>query len=95
MTQSFAFIALGILVYLSSGWLGRFYSHRADKWERDGVIRHGGFGQKLWQEDHPEEFVSRIDGDRFFALALRWFLKILGVVFAIAGLIQLIGLLLR
>jgi hypothetical protein len=91
------FIAVGVLLYLGSGWLGRLYSDSADRWERDGVIRYGGGlpGNKVWREESPAKFASRIEGVRFAALVSRWFLKICGLIFATGGLIQLIGLLLK
>jgi hypothetical protein len=90
--ESFAFIGAGILVYLSADSVGRLYSHRADKSTRDGVIRRGGLSRKVWREDDPERFAFRIDDDRFASAAIRWFLKIWGAIFAIGGIVQLIGL---
>jgi hypothetical protein len=90
--QSFAFIASGVLVYLLAGWLARFYSDRTDNWERDGVIRHGALSRKVWKEDEPEKFASRIDNERFVATAVHWFLKIFGAIFAIGGVAQLMGI---
>jgi len=61
--QSFTFIGIGILIYLGADWVRRLYSYRADKRERNGVIRHGGLSRKVWMEDDPETFASRIDED--------------------------------
>jgi hypothetical protein len=89
--QAFAFIGAGILVYLTADWLGCLFSYRADKGESDGVMRYGGLSRKIWKEDEPEKFASRIDNDLFAAKAIRSCLKIFGAIFAIAGIIQLMG----
>ena len=75
------FIGVGLVVYLSADWLGRLLSYRADKGERDGVIRYGGLSRKVWNDDDPEKFASRIDDDRSAAAAMRWFMKIVGTIF--------------
>ena len=95
MIQSVAFIAVGVLINWLAGWIARFYAGRADKWERDGVIRYGGFGPKVWSEDDPQIFATRINDERFDAAAMRWFLRIIGSVFAIGGAAKLIGSLLK
>ena len=91
MIQSFTFIGIGIFVYLSADWVRRLYSYLTDKWERDGVIHYGGLSRKVWREDDPQRFASRMDDERFAAAAMRWFLKIFGATFAIGGTAQLFG----
>jgi hypothetical protein len=93
--QSFTFIAIGVLVYLSADWFRRLLSYRTDTGERDGVIRYGGLSRKIWKEDDAQKFASRIDNDRFAAAVTRWFMKIFGAVFVISGIVQLIGLLVK
>ncbi len=88
MIELLIFVGAGILVYLSADWFGRLYSYRADKAERDGLIRHGGLSRKVWRDDDPEKFAFRIDLDRFFAEGTRWFMKIFGAIFAIGGIVQ-------
>jgi hypothetical protein len=84
---------LGVLLYTSADGAGRFFSDRADMWEKDGVIRYGGGlpGNKIWREDSPKKFASRIAFQRFTATYVRWFMKIGGALFAIGGIIQFIG----
>ena len=95
MIQPFIFIGVGGVVFLGADWVDRLYSSWADAWERDGVIRRGGLSRKVWRENEPEKFASRIDEYRFAGAAVRWFLKIFGAVFAIGGIAQLIGLLMK
>jgi hypothetical protein len=95
VTQSVGFIVVGVLVYWLADRLTRFISDRADRWERQGVIRYGGFGLKVWRENDPQKFGSRIDHERFAAAAARGFMKIFGAIFAIGGIAQLIGSLFR
>jgi len=93
--QPFIFIGVGVLVFLGADWVSRLYSCWADAWERDGVIRRGGLSRKIWREDEPDKFASRIDEYRFAGAASRWFLKMIGAIFAIGGIVALIGLLVK
>ena len=95
MIQALAIIGIGIAIYFSSDWFARLYSHRADKSERDGVVRYGGLSGKVWREDEPEKFASRIETDRAVAVGVRWFLKIVGAVFAIGGIAELVGFIVK
>ncbi len=90
--ESFAFIALGFLLFLSASWFARLFSGLADRSERDGVIRYGGGfpGNKVWREAEPQKFESRIDRMRSSAAFSLWFMQIVGAVFAIVGTAQLI-----
>jgi hypothetical protein len=97
LLTSVAFIAAGSLIYLSAGSVARFFSDWADRSERDGVIRYGGGlpGNKVWKENSPEKFESRIQGLRFSAAFARWGFKVFGLLFAIAGIAGIVGSLLR
>jgi len=88
-------MTVGALLYWRAPWFGRVFSYRADKAERDEVWRHSPRGPKVWKEDDPEKFATRIDEDRFVAALARWLMTILGAIFAIGGAIELIELLVK
>jgi hypothetical protein len=97
MMESLAFIALGFLLYGSADWLAHLFSDSADKCERDGVIRFGGGlpGNKVWREDSPKKFESRIQRVRFSAAFSRLLLKGAGAVFVVGGIGRILGSLVR
>ena len=94
---SLALMAFGLLAFLSAEWFGRIFSDFADRWEQEGVIRYGGglWGNKVWREDSPRKFESRLQGIRNSATFSRLLLKGGGALFVIAGIAQLLGSLLR
>jgi hypothetical protein len=96
MLTNILFVATGLLVYRSAGFFSRIFSDAADRWERDGVVRNGGgyFG-KIWKEDSPRRFESRVEGVRFSAAFTRLLLKGCGAIFVIGGIGQIIGSVVR
>jgi hypothetical protein len=96
MLTDILFVVLGLLIFMSAAFVGRFFSDAADRWQRDGAVRNpGGLSRKIWREDSPIQFDSRVQGVRFSAAFARLFLKGSGAIFVIVGIVQMIGLLIR
>jgi len=81
--------AVGFLAHRGSEWAYRLHAGWADRCEQDGVIRYGS-GSKVWREDEPEKFESRIELMRSSATFSRWTVKIIGAGFMVGGAVQLI-----
>ena len=90
MMESLAFIVVGSLTFCSASWFARLISEPADKWERDGVVRHGMNHGKVWKEDNPRKFAARIRAARFGAGYTRLLGRVIGAILVVAGIGSLI-----
>jgi hypothetical protein len=81
---------LGFLAYRSASFVRRIYTDAADKWEEDGVVRYGGLSRKIWRDDSPRDFDSRVESYRSAAAFVNILLRGVGAVFMIGGATQLV-----
>jgi hypothetical protein len=89
LIASIVCFTVGFLAYRGSRWVYGLHSDWADRCEHGGVIRYGS-GSKVWKEDEPEKFESRIELIRSSATFSRWTVKIIGAGFMVGGVVELI-----